>query len=99
MINVLLPIGSVVETNTGRKYVVVGYNPNFVNGVNNSVHKFMPYPCDCSKNINYDNYKDLLSTRYNYVLNEDLSKMIVTRIVFYGYNSEEYQELLKKIRK
>ncbi len=99
MINVLLPIGSIVETAEGRKYIVVGYHPNFVNGVTTGVHKFVPYPCDCSSNINYDKYKDLLSQKYNYVLNEDTSKMIVTRIVAYGYNSEEYQELVKKIRK
>lgn len=99
MINVLLPIGSVVETNEGRKYIVVGYYPNFVNGVTTGVHKFIPYPCDCSNNIKYDNYKDLLFQKYNYVLNVDTSKMIVSKIIFYGYNSEEYQELLKQIRK
>ena len=99
MINVLLPIGSIVESNEGRKYIVVGYHPNYINGVTTAVHKFMPYPCDCSKNINYEKYQDLLLQKYNYYLDVDTSKMIVTRIVFYGYNSEEYQELLKKIRK
>lgn len=99
MLNVLLPIGSVVETNTGRKYIVIGYNPNYINGVNNSVHRFIPYPCDCSKNIKYNDYKDLLSQKYNYVLNEDMSKIVISKIIFYGYNSEEYQELVKQIRK
>ena len=99
MLNVLLPIGSIVETTEGRRYIVVGYYPNYVNGVSNSVHKFVPYPCDCSNNIKYDNYKDLLSQKYNYDLSEDISKIVISRIVFYGYNSEEYQELVKKIRK
>ena len=99
MLNILLPIGSIVETNEGRKYIVVGYYPNFVNGVTTGVHKFRPYPCDCSKNINYDTYKDILNQKYNYVINEDTSKMVITRVVFYGYNSEEYQELLKRIKK
>lgn len=99
MLNMLLPIGSIVETREGRKYIVVGYYPNFVNGVNNGVHKFKPYPCDCSNNINYNNYKDLLSQKYNYVLNEDMSKIVVARIITYGYNSEEYQELVKRIKK
>ena len=77
MINLLLPIGSVVETNEGRKYIVVGYYPNFVNGVTTGVHKFIPYPCDCSNNIKYDKYKSAVHIAYRAIDELEIKRILV----------------------
>ena len=100
-----IPIGSVVETKNGKRYIVLGYYREDAIFSGDMIAPFATdelyasaYPFDLTVSFYWPKYKKQLE-KFNYDPFEKLYLKDITKILFEGYKDESYYDMVEKFTK